>query len=50
MTPKRVAAYIALAVSAERREAGQQLSIGAMAARGDPRAVRKQIRDLSEDR
>lgn len=40
---------MALIHSDDRRDAAQQLSINASAARGEPRAVRKQIRDLTRE-
>jgi hypothetical protein len=47
-TPRRAAAYLELGANRRRRELGERLSIAALAARGDPAAVQKQIKQLSE--
>lgn len=44
MTPRRIAAYVILATQRINEERADELSLGAMASRGDPKAL-DQIRD-----
>lgn len=44
-TPRQLQGYLDLANRRHKRDGAKQLSIGAAAARGDPRKVNKQIKD-----
>lgn len=44
-TPRRIQASIFLATKRHRRRLSEDLSVGSMASRGDPRVVRRQIKD-----
>ena len=48
-TPRRVAAFLKLAHRRLGREAAQALSIGALAARGDAREIRRQYKELTRE-
>ena len=49
MTPREIAASLYFAERRRRREAAEQLALGALAARGETHAVKKQIQDLRRD-
>jgi hypothetical protein len=49
MTPREIAGALYFAERRRRREAAEQLALGALAARGEPRALKKQIEDLQRD-
>ncbi len=49
MTPRRAAAWIYHAEVQRRRELADEASVMAMASRGDPKELRKAIKDLSND-
>jgi hypothetical protein len=46
MTPREIAGSLYFAERRRKRLAAEQLALGALAARGDPRALKKQIEDL----
>lgn len=48
-TPREIAGWLFFAGKRKAREAGEQLSLGAAAARGEPRALKKQIKELTKD-
>ena len=49
MTPREIAGRLYFAERRRKREAAEQLSLQALAARGEPRALKKQIEDLQRD-
>lgn len=49
MTPRRAAAWLYHAELHRRREMADKVSLMAMASRGDPRELRKTVKDLSKD-
>lgn len=49
MTPREIAASLFFAERRRKREAAEQLALNALAARGEPRALKKQIEDLQRD-
>ena len=49
MTPREIAASLYFAERRRKREAAEQLALSALAARGEPRALKKQIEDLQRD-
>lgn len=49
MTPREIAASLYFAERRRKREAAEQLALAALAARGEPRALRQQIKDLQRD-
>ena len=49
MTPREIAGSIYFAERRRKREAAEQLALGALAARGEPRVLKKQIEDLRRD-
>jgi hypothetical protein len=49
MTPREIAASVYFAERRKRREAAEQLVLSALAARGEPRALKQQIKDLHRD-
>ena len=49
MTPRQIAGSIYFAERRRRREAAERLALDAIAARGEPRALKKQIEDLRRD-
>jgi hypothetical protein len=49
MTPREISASLYFAERRRKREAAEQLALGALAARGEPRVVKKQIEDLQRD-
>ena len=49
-TPRQIAGYLFLSVRRQAREAAMRLSLNTLAARGEPREVKKQIRELSKDK
>jgi hypothetical protein len=46
MTPREIAASLYLAERRRKRQAAEQLALSSLAARGDARALRKQINEL----
>lgn len=46
-TPKQIAAWLHFASKRKRAEAAHSLAIAAMGARGDPKKVQQQIKELS---
>jgi hypothetical protein len=48
-TPRQIQAYLFIAGRRRKAEAAEQLSIGSMAARGDPKAVKKQLQKWRKD-
>jgi len=48
-TPRRIAAFLNLAHRRMGREAAQALSIGALAARGDAKEIRRQHKELTRE-
>lgn len=48
-TPRQIGGFLFLAGLRRKREAAAQLSIATAAARGEPRAVKKQIQDWTKD-
>jgi hypothetical protein len=49
MTPREIAASLYFAERRRRREAAEQLALAVLAARGEPRALKKQIEDLRRE-
>jgi hypothetical protein len=49
MTPREIAASLCFAERRRKREAAEQLALTALAARGEARALKKQIEDLHRD-
>ena len=49
MTPREIAGSLYFAERRRRRDAAEQLSLGAIAARGEPRALKRQIEQLKKD-
>jgi hypothetical protein len=49
MTPREIAASLYFAELRRRREAAVQLALSALAARGEPRVLKKQMEDLQRD-
>ena len=49
MTPREIAGCLYFAERRRKRAAAEQLSLQALAARGEPRALKKQIEDLQRD-
>jgi hypothetical protein len=49
MTPREIAASVYFAERRRRREAAEQLALNALAARGEPRVLKKQMEDLQRD-
>ncbi len=49
MTPREIAASLYFADRRRKRDAAEQLALSALAARGEPRALAKQIEDLQRD-
>jgi hypothetical protein len=49
MTPRELAGALQFAEADARREAGEKLSLAASAARGEPRDLKKLIKDLTKD-
>lgn len=47
-TPRQIAGFLHFAGKRRKRETAEALSIGAMAARGDPKELKKQIKELGE--
>ena len=47
MTPRQIAGSLYFARRRQQREAAEQLALGALAARGEPREVKRQIDQLS---
>jgi len=50
MTPREIAASLYFAERRHRREAAEHLALSALAARGEPRMLKKQIDDLQRDK
>lgn len=48
-TPKQIAGFQRLAAVRRRRDAAEQLSINTMAARGEPREVKKRLKEWQSD-
>lgn len=49
MTPREIAATLYFAERRRKREAADRLALSALAVRGEPRALKKQIDDLLRD-
>ena len=49
MTPREIAGSLYFAERRRRREAAEQLALGALAARGEPQALKRQIEQLKKD-
>jgi hypothetical protein len=49
MTPREIAANFYFAERRRKREAAELLALNALAARGEPRALKKQVEDLQRD-
>ena len=49
MTPRQLDGWLHFAGRHKKREAADALQVAAMGARGDPRALKKQIRQLAGD-
>jgi hypothetical protein len=49
MTPREIAASLYFAERRRKREAAEQLALNALAARGEPRVLKKRIEDLQRD-
>ena len=49
MTPREIAASLYFAERRRKREAAELLTLSALATRGEPRALKKQIEDLQQD-
>lgn len=49
MTPRRAAAWLYHVEVLRRHELADQVSLMAMASRGDPKELRKTVKDLSRD-
>ena len=49
MTPREIAASLYFAERRRKREAAEQLALQALAARGEPRALKKRMEDLQKD-
>jgi hypothetical protein len=49
MTPREIAASLYFAERRRKREAAEQLALLALAARGEPRVLKKRIEDLQRD-
>lgn len=47
-TPRQVSGWLAFGAIAHRRDLAEQLAIGAMAARGEKKALDKQLKDLDK--
>ena len=47
-TPRQISGFVGFAATRRRREAAMTLSLHATAARGEPQALRKQIRELEK--
>jgi hypothetical protein len=48
-TPRQIVGTLHFAERRRRRESREALSLHAMAARGDPKAVKKQLKELDPD-
>jgi hypothetical protein len=48
-TPRQIAGFLFFSSKRKNREDASKLSIGAMAARGDPKDVKKQVEKLGKD-
>jgi hypothetical protein len=48
-TPRRIAGFLSLASKRHARDAAQSLSIAALAARGEPKDIRRQHKDLTRE-
>lgn len=48
-TPRRIAGYLYFARRRQKFEAAQSLSIGAMAARGDEKELKKRLKEWSKE-
>ena len=49
MTPREIAASLYFARRRRQREAAEQLALGALAARGEPRELKRQLEQLLTD-
>jgi hypothetical protein len=49
MTPRQIAGALYFARRRRQREAGEQLALGALAARGEPRELKRQLDQLQRD-
>ena len=49
MTPREIAGSLYFTERRRRRDAAEQLALGALAARGEPRALKRQIEQLKKD-
>jgi hypothetical protein len=48
-TPRRIAGFLSLSSKRHAREAAQSLSIAALAARGEPKDIKRQHKDLTRE-
>jgi hypothetical protein len=48
-SPKQLAAFLTIAAARRRRELAEQLNIQALAARGDDKAMKQTLKELSDD-
>lgn len=48
-SPRRAVAFLVLAGTRRRREAAERLSLTALAAQGDNKAIRKQLKEWQKD-
>jgi hypothetical protein len=49
MIPREIVASLYFAERRRKREAAEQLALGALAARGEPRTLKQQIKNLQRD-
>lgn len=49
MTPRQIAGSLYFAQRRQQREAAEQLALGTLAARGEPREVKRQMEQLQRD-
>jgi hypothetical protein len=48
-TPRQLAAFLTIATARRRRELAEQINIQALAARGDEKAMKATLKELSDD-
>ena len=48
-TPRQLAAFLTIAMARRRRELAEQINIQALAARGDDKAIKATLKELSDD-
>lgn len=49
MTPRQLAGYVQFAAKRRKRHTAELISIHATAARGDPKEIKRQLKELSKD-